>query len=173
MLLLWSHHTTRPVKHGRVFLVPCKKWLVYTLYTRTLDKSCFSRYQKHTVMFNWAPCISGLHRGAEPLRRGWSGSTSKVARKNVKKYRLLVLRPRLSTSFFYSINIHDYQRSTITFLVTKYILFFKSVLEDFKKLCVFFIVKKIFLISMWKKNIKHENILWGFLSFFIFHLYLG
>ena len=50
--------TVWPVKQGRVFLVPCKKGLVQCtlLYKCTLDKSLFTRYQKHMAMFNWSPC---------------------------------------------------------------------------------------------------------------------
>ena len=29
----------------------------YLLYTRTLDKSLFSWYNKHTTMYDWSPCI--------------------------------------------------------------------------------------------------------------------
>ena len=41
-------YTTRPDKHGRVFLVPCKKWLIQcTLQcTRTLYKSLFTNTRK-------------------------------------------------------------------------------------------------------------------------------
>ena len=54
--------TTRPDK--RVFLVPCKTWLVQLtiLYRSTLDKSLFTRYNKHTAMFNWSPCTFGKRR---------------------------------------------------------------------------------------------------------------
>ena len=40
------------------FLIPCKKWFVQcTLqYMRTLNKSLFTRSQKHTAMYNWLPC---------------------------------------------------------------------------------------------------------------------
>ena len=51
--------TGRPVNHGRVFLVPSKKWLVQCtlLYMCTLDKSLLSRYQKKkTFIFNRSPC---------------------------------------------------------------------------------------------------------------------
>ena len=47
--------TARPEKHARVsFLVPCIKWLVQCtlLYNRTLDKTIFKSYQKHTAMYN-------------------------------------------------------------------------------------------------------------------------
>ena len=52
-------YTTWPDKHGRVVLVPCKKWLVQymLLYTCSLDESLFSSYQKNTDMFNWSPCM--------------------------------------------------------------------------------------------------------------------
>ena len=55
-----SQNTGWPVKHGRVFLQYLwKKWLVQCvlLYTCTQDKPLFTRYQKHTAMFNWSPCI--------------------------------------------------------------------------------------------------------------------
>ena len=44
-----------PDKHGRVDLVSCKKWLVQCtiLYTLTLDKSSFTRYQKHRPTYNY------------------------------------------------------------------------------------------------------------------------
>ena len=44
--------------HGHVYLVPCKKTCpVYAsvhVYTGNIS---FTRYQKHTTMFNWSPCI--------------------------------------------------------------------------------------------------------------------
>ena len=56
----WTiHNTTRPDKHCCVFLAPCKKWLdqfKILMYARTLDKSLFTRYQKHTAKCNWSPC---------------------------------------------------------------------------------------------------------------------
>ena len=65
-----------PVKLGRVFLVPCKKWLVqYTLVQKhTLDKSLFTRYQKNTAMFIWSGCTSWPASCWSPARRtGSSG----------------------------------------------------------------------------------------------------
>ena len=47
---LCIHYPTGwPVKHGRVFLVPCKKWLVQCtlLHTCTLDKSLLKGTRKH------------------------------------------------------------------------------------------------------------------------------
>ena len=50
--------TTWPDKHGGVFMVPGKKWLVQCmwLHTCTIHKSIFTRYQEQTSMFNWSPC---------------------------------------------------------------------------------------------------------------------
>ena len=45
--------TTRPDKHDCVVLVPCKK-----LRPCTLDKSSFTRYQKHMAMYNWSDCTA-------------------------------------------------------------------------------------------------------------------
>ena len=55
--------TGLPVKHGRVILVPFKKWLVQCtlLYTGQI------RYQKHTAMFNWSPCMVELISGSEAV----------------------------------------------------------------------------------------------------------
>ena len=43
------NYTGWPVKHGRIYLVPCKKWLVQCtlLYTCTLDSLLLTRYQIH------------------------------------------------------------------------------------------------------------------------------
>ena len=47
--------TGRPIIHGLVFLVPCKKWLVQCtlVQKRTLDKSLYTTYQKTRS------CLSG------------------------------------------------------------------------------------------------------------------
>ena len=52
-------YTGWPVKHGRVFLVPWKKWLFQCTCEQwcKLDKSVYTRYQKNTAMFIWSPCI--------------------------------------------------------------------------------------------------------------------
>ena len=58
------YRTTQPDKHDRFFSGTlqgcrgCKKWLAYCMlqYTRILDKSLFTRYQKQTAMYNWLPC---------------------------------------------------------------------------------------------------------------------
>ena len=41
-----------------VFLVPHKKCTVQctVLFTCTIDRRIFARYQKNTTMFNWSPC---------------------------------------------------------------------------------------------------------------------
>ena len=55
-----SGYTGWPVKHGRVFLVPWKKRRfsvqIYSGVHWKVDKALFSKYQKHTAMFNWSPC---------------------------------------------------------------------------------------------------------------------
>ena len=55
-----------------VLLVPRIKWLVKStlLYTCTLDKTLFPRYQKNMAMFNWWPCtwINGLLRHCREVR---------------------------------------------------------------------------------------------------------
>ena len=43
-----------PVKHGREFLVPCIKWLHCTMYMCSLENSLFTRYKKHTAMYNYS-----------------------------------------------------------------------------------------------------------------------
>ena len=48
--------TTRPDKHGLVFLVPCNLFSL-SYCTCAVDNTLFKRYQKHTAMFNWSPCI--------------------------------------------------------------------------------------------------------------------
>ena len=55
--------TTWPYKHSRVFLVPCKKWLIQCTiqYTCTsLALSLLTRYQKHTAMNSWSHCIVNI-----------------------------------------------------------------------------------------------------------------
>ena len=58
--ILFKYYSTTewPVKHGRVFLVHWKKWLVQCtrLQWHTLDKTRYTRYQKNTAMYNWPPC---------------------------------------------------------------------------------------------------------------------
>ena len=46
-----------PVKLGRFILVPCQKL--------TLDKSLFTRYQKHKVTHNWSLCMINVYLGGE------------------------------------------------------------------------------------------------------------
>ena len=55
-------------KNGRVFLVPYEKWLIHcTLqYTCTLDKSIFTGFQKHTVLYNLSPCTYILNTSHLP-----------------------------------------------------------------------------------------------------------
>ena len=50
-------YTTWPDKHGRVFLVPCKKWLVQCrlLYVRTMDKSLFTVTRNKRIISH--PCV--------------------------------------------------------------------------------------------------------------------
>ena len=49
--------TTRPDKHGREFLVACKKHATaLNCILAALDKSCFTRYQNNTAMHNQSPC---------------------------------------------------------------------------------------------------------------------
>ena len=52
--------TVWPIIHGRVFLVPCKKWLVQCrgLQLPALGKSLFTMCQKNTVMFIWSSCTT-------------------------------------------------------------------------------------------------------------------
>ena len=47
-------HTTRPHKHVRVVLVPCKKQRLCTLLY-TVYNGQFTRYQNNTAMYNWSP----------------------------------------------------------------------------------------------------------------------
>ena len=51
-----------PVNYGRVFMVPCIKWLVQCtlLCTCTLDKYLFPNYQNNTAMFNWSLCMARI-----------------------------------------------------------------------------------------------------------------
>ena len=48
--------TGRPIIHGRVVLILCKRWLVQCtcVLSRSLEKSLFTRYQKNTAMFIWS-----------------------------------------------------------------------------------------------------------------------
>ena len=56
-------HTTRPDKHGRVFLVPCIKWLVQwtSLHTCTKEKSLFFQGTRNT-----RPRLTGHPEGQIP-----------------------------------------------------------------------------------------------------------
>ena len=57
-------------QHGLVFLVPCKMWLVHCrlLYTRTLEKSLFTRYPVYKGVI---PCITPF-----PMYDSGSGGNS-------------------------------------------------------------------------------------------------
>ena len=77
--------TVSPVKHGRVFLVPCKKWLVQCkiLYTRT-------KYRKTRS------CLSGqVVQGNCSFTRGLGGSVH-----NSKQLNILPPPPFLKSWFF-------------------------------------------------------------------------
>ena len=56
-----SANTTRPHKHDRVWLAPCKIVLSSVRYC-TLDKSLLTWYHKHTVMYNWSSYTSNFSK---------------------------------------------------------------------------------------------------------------
>ena len=70
-------YTGWPVKHGCVFLVPCRKWLLQCtrVQKRTLAKSLFIRYHINTTMLIWSPCTIDL----------WSKTCLRVNAKKIKK----------------------------------------------------------------------------------------
>ena len=58
-LFIHAQTILRQVKHGRVFLVSCKKWLVqctlqYNMYTKQVT---FSKVPARRAMFTWSPCM--------------------------------------------------------------------------------------------------------------------
>ena len=68
-------YTTWPDTHGRVFLVLVQCTL---LYTRTLDNSLFTKYQKNADIYIWSPCRKRISRfgirnqlfhGSEPAHK--------------------------------------------------------------------------------------------------------
>ena len=54
-------HITWPDKHGRAFMVPCKKWFVQCRlpYTSTMDNGhvTFYKVPENTAMHNWSPWL--------------------------------------------------------------------------------------------------------------------
>ena len=64
---IWAY-TTRPDKHGRVFLAPCKKCLgqCTLLYTRTLEKSLLQGTRNRRSCITGHPVCETCHKFGHP-----------------------------------------------------------------------------------------------------------
>ena len=64
-------HTTRSDKHGVFFWYPVKSDLSIVRFSVQpyTGQFTFTRYQKHTAMYNWSPCRIILTKSIESLKR--------------------------------------------------------------------------------------------------------